>query len=216
MNIFQQIVAGLSTAKADVGSLQASQEQKHCLIMMDDAQVLITHDDEWAEDPQSELHTWVSGDPLPDGIKLPAQIDGVKRLIAAGHDIHERNCYGETALHACRDVEIGQVLLDAGASLEALDKEGNTPLHMAFWSEMAEFFVYNGADTKALNFDAQTPLECIRERNDDSDFAGYPEAFERGIARRKALVLAHARETAAMAMPIGSDPITAPRQRARA
>ncbi len=55
-------------------------------------------------------------------------------LLAAGADVHARNCYGSTPLHAAAVGsmrESAQLLLAAGAQLDAVNNGGWTPLQYA-------------------------------------------------------------------------------------
>ena len=78
---------------------------------------------EFEEEQKSELHTWVSGDPLPDGIYLSARVAHVRKLLAEGADVNERGEFGDTPLHVSREIEIAQALLDS-PSLPMIWKNG--------------------------------------------------------------------------------------------
>ncbi len=62
-------------------------------------------------------------------------IEAVKRSIASGVDVNAPSPYGgETALHYAagqESVELVQLLVDAGANINARDDLGQTPLHIA-------------------------------------------------------------------------------------
>lgn len=161
---------------------------------------------EFEEEEKSELHTWVSGDPLPDGTELAARVARVRELLAKGADVHERGEFGDTPLHVTGEIEIAQVLLDAGASLDSINNNGDTPLHAVGSSspEMAEFFIYQGADAEALNKDGEVPLKSIMNYSNEFDVRGMSEAFRRGIVRRAARVLAESRAEKAGALDVWS------------
>lgn len=167
------------------------------------------------DDEKSELHTWASGDPLPNDIDMSMRVAHVRKLLADGADVHERGEFGDTPLHVSGEIEIAQVLLDAGASLDAINDNGDTPLHAVGSSspEMAEFFIYHGADPDALNKDGEAPFKSIMNYSNEFDLEGMTEAFQRGIERRKARLLAEGRAEKAGALDVGSQP---PRTRQRA
>lgn len=140
----------------------------------------------FADDVKSELHTWVSGDPLPEEIELAARVARVKEMLAAGADVHERDEFAHTPLHVTDDIEIAQLLLEAGASVDAINEDGDTPLHSVCSSspEMAEFFISKGADTEALNSYGEIALKSILNFRGAGDLPRMVEAFRRGIERR--------------------------------
>lgn len=60
--------------------------------------------------------------------------DLVRKLLASGADVHEKNSSGRTALHSAsiaNDLEIVELLLAAGAKADVPDKSGHVPLHFA-------------------------------------------------------------------------------------
>ena len=84
----------------------------------------------------------------------------IKRLLA------ETNNFGETALHAAAqhndDNAITNVLLDAGAEVDARDYRGRTPLHFTGLHnapvDIVESLIENGADVKVRDYNGATPL----------------------------------------------------------
>ncbi|GEM_PF-2795672 len=79
-------------------------------------------------------------------------LDEVRRLIKAGHDVNARDEKGDTPLHiavAIRDSDIVDCLLSCGAGVNSHDKAGMTPLHSAIISNnptVVKSLVKNGAD----------------------------------------------------------------------
>jgi ankyrin repeat protein len=57
--------------------------------------------------------------------------DVARALLAAGADPNLRNVHGRTALHCARDKEVVDLLVEAGARLDARDNTGQTPLERA-------------------------------------------------------------------------------------
>ena len=97
----------------------------------------------------------------PRGIRAPAGEEAVKVLLAAGADINRVNEADFTALHgaAFRGLnEIVQILVDAGADIDARDFRGRTPYRLAegskqsfqfqSWPETAALLRDLGADTR--------------------------------------------------------------------
>jgi len=87
-------------------------------------------------------------------------------------------CEGRTTpLHcACQDGGFGviqsfgavQLLLEAGANVEAQDERAATPLHLAVWTSLkaTKLLIEYGANVNAVNDSGDTPICCIRR--DDS------------------------------------------------
>jgi cytohesin len=89
----------------------------------------------------------------------------VKELLASGVNVNVRNEYDEiaheTPLHRARSVEVAQVLLNAGAWLNARNVWGVTPLHSAVAErrvEVAKFLLRAGAKVNTRNEKGGTPL----------------------------------------------------------
>ncbi|XP_006815106.1 death-associated protein kinase 1-like [Saccoglossus kowalevskii] len=92
-------------------------------------------------------------------------IDGVKRLLAAGRPVDEpdANYYNQTALHyAARHgyTAIAEVLINAKANVNAADSLWKlTPLHLVGANaSVAELLLNNGADISAVDDRKDTPL----------------------------------------------------------
>jgi ankyrin repeat protein len=70
---------------------------------------------------------------------IQGQIEMIKKLLARGADIENRDEFGRTVLHLAMNryrensnTNVIQILLTHGASLNAVDNKGRTPLHYLF------------------------------------------------------------------------------------
>jgi ankyrin repeat protein len=85
-----------------------------------------------------------------------------------------RTGLGSTPLHlAATNSDPGalQVLLAAGANVNAKDAEGNTPLHMAAYTnryEQARLLLEAGADIEAVSSGGRTPIALARKSRADN------------------------------------------------
>ena len=95
----------------------------------------------------------------------------VKLLLAAGYDVETKNnsdtsgWAGETSLLAAtfwRRIEIAELLIQAGANVNATTEKHVLPLHEAVrmeYPEMVKLLLKNGADAQAVDHTGRTPLE---------------------------------------------------------
>ena len=95
----------------------------------------------------------------------------VKLLLAAGCDVETKNdsdtsgWAGETSLLAAtfwRRIEIAELLIQAGANVNATTEKHVLPLHEAVrmeYPEMVKLLLKNGADAQAVDHTGRTPLE---------------------------------------------------------
>jgi ankyrin repeat protein len=97
------------------------------------------------------------------------EVTAVGQLLQEGTPPNGAASGGWTALHRAAyggHRQIAQVLLDAGADLNAKDKQGFTPLHWAVYEslllpeaqEVAKLLVVRGADVNARDREGSTPL----------------------------------------------------------
>ncbi len=80
---------------------------------------------------------------------------GKNRSLALGSDIVFTR---KTPLHVASSKEVAEALLDAGASIDAVDVMGLTPLHTAKRSEIVDLLVARGADVNHPGEVGATPL----------------------------------------------------------
>lgn len=101
--------------------------------------------------------------------------DAVRAYIILGGDIQARRDDGATALHAAvrqRNVEVVDLLLEAGANVSAVDADENTPLHLAAERDatIVALLLERGADREPLNRLGRSPMRL-------ADRAGMTEAM---------------------------------------
>ena len=112
-----------------------------------------------------------NGVPLLSILSAKGRVGRVRKLIAAGAYIEERDSCGQTPLHIVaksiwRDVL--EALLKAGAHINACDVMGRTPLHIAAQSnsrDAVELLIKAGADINARDNNGQTPLHVLVQAN---------------------------------------------------
>ena len=116
---------------------------------------------------------------LQEEMKNDPQVEIVKILCEIGVDLHQKDDFGETALHmVCRgskgthngyrtkfhaNPRIVAILLEHGASVDAKDDFGHTPLHDACASgnlEVVQTLIQHNADVHATHEDQDTPLHA--------------------------------------------------------
>ena len=95
----------------------------------------------------------------------------VKLLLAAGYDVKTKNdsdrhglTSGTLLLAATfwRRIEIAELLIQAGANVNATTEKHVLPLHEAVrmeYPEMVKLLLKNGADAQAVDHTGRTPLE---------------------------------------------------------
>lgn len=84
----------------------------------------------------------------------------------AGVDIHGRDSYGRTPLHALFNCPVfTRLLLQTGTDANATDNDGATPLHRVMDIESMCILVEEGhADINAVRHEAGTPLHALLSR----------------------------------------------------
>ncbi|HNV70978.1 MAG TPA: ankyrin repeat domain-containing protein [Candidatus Ozemobacteraceae bacterium] len=96
------------------------------------------------------------------------KVDVVKRWLALGGDLNEKDPRGATPLHCAiegghRDVI--KLLLQKGADVHQINDIGNTPLHEACWRgqfDTVQALVATGANPLAKAVDGKTPTDLAR------------------------------------------------------
>ena len=99
--------------------------------------------------------------PLHEATRKNASADMLKTLIGEGADVHAKEKrYENTPLFfVAGNVARAQVLLDAGADIEARNKSGETPLFRALGcAEATRLFLERGANVNVVDRKGQTPL----------------------------------------------------------
>jgi len=95
--------------------------------------------------------------------------------------IDSRGIGGESPLHwmaVLGDPKAIQLLVDAGADINAVDDEGNSPLHVAVkWrqAEAASLLIACGADRQIRNSKGSTPAEVARSDGYKPTMALFPK-----------------------------------------
>ena len=105
-----------------------------------------------------------------------ARLPLVRQLLQHGFDVNVAvargsTFEGQTALHEAvnqNDPAIAQLLIEAGADVNAQDAEGNTPLHVATRKDaaaFAELLVAHGADVAKTNARGETAVAQQKPKN---------------------------------------------------
>ena len=95
-------------------------------------------------------------------------IEVIKQHLAAGADVNAKNDSGLTPLHYAESKEIAEILITAGADVNAGGQM--TPLHYAASDgkkEIAELLIANGADVNAQSLVGMTPLREAANQGHD-------------------------------------------------
>ncbi|CAM9773565.1 unnamed protein product [Ectocarpus sp. 4 AP-2014] len=90
--------------------------------------------------------------------------DAVRALVRLGADANRSDCCGYTALFFAKDREVVDMLLKAGADVDARAEDGITPLmHACFHTdiEVARALLENGADPNLRDDEGRTVLYVI-------------------------------------------------------
>lgn len=112
-------------------------------------------------------------------------LDVVRSLVAHGAPLDDASC-GETALHAAiaeRQRDTAELLVRAGANVNAPNMNGRTPMHFlpsALDDEaLARLMIEHGGDVHARDLNGRTPLDYASLRGAD----GVDRAYRAGPAR---------------------------------
>ena len=115
----------------------------------------------------------VQGDGVNDSPLMMAcsygHVDVVCALMELGADVHYKDREAYTALHCAvgfykqEAVEMTQLLLGAGADVNAANASGRAPLHMVWHATCVDLLVDAGADLEARDRLGMTPI-CVAAR----------------------------------------------------
>jgi len=110
-------------------------------------------------------------EPVPDVslhvAALQGNLEAVRRGIAAGNDLNEKDAYGSTPLIVAATfgrTAVARALIDAGADLQVTNNDGSTPLHVAAFLcrvEIVEALLDAGADKSTRDNFGNTPLQSV-------------------------------------------------------
>ncbi len=127
---------------------------------------------ELGADPNEAGGTLVPGSPIRFAV-ITQRADLVRLLLEYGANASNRDRpFNNTLLHiaACQeDVELCQILLDEGISIDVTDASGQTPLHLAIRGarlNVVKFLLKQGASCKA-DFQGQTPRDVAQWRREE-------------------------------------------------
>lgn len=107
-------------------------------------------------DKGGELDGWS----LIDAAEV-SNLEITRQALKKGISPSVRNHQGETALHVAKDPILAQLLIESGASLDALDDMGRTPLHSAAARgarSMVKTLIRAGANPNSTDQVGSTPL----------------------------------------------------------
>ena len=133
-----------------------------------EGQWLVTDVPNWRDIPNSNLFLDCAEDPLV--ARLHAAVESgdaaeARRALAQGADVNGRDAVGglplEKVLGSPRELEIAQILIDAGADVERRGINGDPPIHSAAWEPSLDgihFLLAAGADLNSLDGSGSTLL----------------------------------------------------------
>ena len=93
---------------------------------------------------------------------INGNIEIVKKHLAAGVNVNEKDETSWTPLHFAKTKEVAELLISNGGDVNAKNNIGDTPLHQAVFDghrDIVELLIANGADVNAKDDHGQTPLD---------------------------------------------------------
>lgn len=100
----------------------------------------------------------------------------VEVLLDAGADIHRRNQYGRTLMHACPDRSVVELLIARGAKVDDRDSSGETALMRCAWlsgsreahiQDTVKYLLEHGANPSLRNKEGRSALDIARRGSGD-------------------------------------------------
>ena len=85
-------------------------------------------------------------------------------LIKAGANVDARDHIGQTPLHIAQSAEAVDILVEANASIEAKDNLGRTPLHYLKIPEAVKALIDRRANVHIKDNKGRTPIQITEER----------------------------------------------------
>ena len=100
---------------------------------------------------------------------LMGDLDAIQQHIAAGTDLEQKDPIGGSTplITACvfGNAEVANVLMEAGADLEAKNNDGSTPLHCAAlfcYPDIVQSLLDHGADKMSVNNRGEHPSVAVQ------------------------------------------------------
>jgi ankyrin repeat protein len=100
----------------------------------------------------------------------------VEVLLDAGADIHRRNQYGRTLMHACPDQSVVELLIARGAKVDDRDSSGETALMRCAWlsvsreahiQDTVKYLLEHGANPSLRNKEGRSALDIAKRGSGD-------------------------------------------------
>lgn len=159
-------LAGASLRGAD---LRAASFDGADLTNADLSGVIYDDDTEWSDGDDPMAHGAPALEALNPGAALRqaamhADVERVRRILAAGADVNSRNRMGVTALFFAADTRnpaLIELLISAGADVNSADRDGWTPLMLAARvgdAAATRILLKYGARVNATDWQGMTPL----------------------------------------------------------
>lgn len=89
-------------------------------------------------------------------VSLTPKPEIISKLINSGVDVNTRDCYGNTPLHYAarlKNLELMEILLNAGAEIDPVNKDGLTPLRLMLLTKPANLKAIELLLSRGANMD---------------------------------------------------------------